>query len=592
MNFFKAGRFSLRTRALAVTALLALTFGLSGCFEVKQDTPSQTLIGTIQGKLTDSVTLQPIVGASIDIGAAKVTTDAEGKYIITNIVIPVDSTNNIKAATYKVTIDMRNVGVTPRYPDFSYDLVSILFTSGTSPATTTPVSYLKENVDFTVGKLAANISGVVADKFTLQPVAAGYTVQLVSLGSTIAGSTAINETIAGSTNTDASGNFAFANIESLRNFRIDAWNSARTITGTQTVIAPDDGATKTLSVQAKNAVLVESNDTRAPVIVSVTPEMNADIAPAATDVIYTFSKPILQTANTSTSPSVTTGLYNKVDVKFNGSKASNIAHGLAWNTSFTQLTVSIPTLAASSKYSVDLTPANALLTDSNGTTLDNTVDRRLLSFTTNGSALPSAPAAVTVVNSASLNYNSTTVVLDWLPVSGAKGYNVYRAQNYPSAAGQFQLVGSSVPSTLTSDFSDTLPATFFVTGQNKLTYTYAVTSVSADNIESANSPSVTAQDAVVPTATLPSGLASTYTITFTEPMDEISATTLSHYILTEGSAGAGNVPAIVKAVLNPGLTTVTLTLSAAAVTGNVLAVTGVTDIAGNVMLAPTPKTLP
>ena len=593
MHFTETGK----THSLS-SKLLLLTFTMlimTGCFEVKDDAPpAKPSSGTIQGKLLDSVTQQAIVGAIVNMGGATATTDAEGKYVIRDVIIPLDGTNNIKSVTYKLTLDLRNVtspvnmvntSITPRYPDFTYDYTAILFTTATVTSTTTPLSYLKENVNFNVGKQAANLAGLVADKTTLQAVAAVYTVKLISLGTTAGpGSTGVTESTVGSTLTDANGNFTFSNIESLKSFRIESWNSAQTIRGTLNVAAPVDGATKTLSVLNNNAVLVTSVDTSAPIIVRVTPEMNADIAPAATDVVYTFSKPILQTANTSTSPSVATGLYYKVDVNFNGAKASNIQRSLSWNSTYTQLTINIASLAAASKYTVDLTPANSLLKDTSGTALDNTLDKRVLNFTTNGSITPAAPGAITVTNSASLNYNSPTVLLDWQPVSGAKGYNVYRAKNYPGAAGQLQLVGTTL-STLTSDYSDTLPVALFLEGQRKLTYTYVVTSVSADNIESAVSPSVTAQDNVAPTASIPTGLASTYTITFTEPVDEASAVNLSRYQLTQSDGSTVGVPTVTSAILNVGLTTVTITLNAITLTGNALAVTGVTDISGNVMIA-------
>ncbi|OGS99455.1 MAG: hypothetical protein A3K04_06160 [Gallionellales bacterium RBG_16_56_9] len=352
--------------------------------------------------------------------------------------------------------------------------------------------------------------------------------------------------------------------------------------------SPADGETRTLSIQGNDAVFVASTDVLAPAIISVTPEQNADIAPAATNVVFTFSEPILQTADTSTSPSVPTGLYNTVAVNFNGAKASNIARSLSWNATSTQLTVNIPALAASSRYSVSLAGTGTALRDANNNAVTNiaTAGKGVLSFTTNGSTTPAAPAAVTVTNSASLNYNSPTVLLNWLPVSGAKAYNVYRAQNFAGASGQLQLVQpvAGQPSTLTSNFSDAVPnsPTFpFVSSQSKLTYTYVVRSVSTDNVESADSIPVTVQDNVVPTATIPAGLAATYTITFIEPVDEATATTLANYVLTQGVAAS--VPVVSNAVLNANLTTVTLTLSAATVAGNTLTITGVTDIAGNAM---------
>jgi len=569
-------------RTIFYAVVLGLVLDLPGCFDTKADPVPQVSTGTIQGKLLDSMTQQPIVGALISVGGTTATTDTNGKYTIANCEIPLDTnTQNKKivAANYKFAIDLRSVTspvnmatATLRYPDFSYDVVSLDFSKGNS-STTNPINYELTNVDFKVGKLSATLIGVVADKNTLLPVPAGYTVNLVSLGST---SISGNEYISGSTLTDANGAFTFANIEALRNFRIDAWNPGQTFRGSRSVTAPADGVTKTLSVQTNDAVLLASTDTLSPTIISVTPQMDADVAPAATDVVFTFSEPILQTADTNTSPSVATGLYNKVSVNYMGSKVSNsstsssIAHTLAWNSSFTQLIISIPSLAASSKYTIDLTPANALLLDINGNALNNTIDKRVLNFTTNGAALPVAPSVVTVVNNSSLNYNSTTVLLDWLPVSGAKGYNVYRAQNYPNAAGQLQHIGS-FPSTLTSDFSDTLPAAAFVSGQNKLTYTYVVASVSADGIESTGSPSVTAQDNVAPTAVIPVGLSAIYTITFSEPVDEVSAVDTLNYSVTGG-------PTVSSVVLNPGLTTVTLTLSTSTVLS--ISISRVKDIAG------------
>ena len=590
MNSYKFGWFLQRVSVYAV--LTGLLLGLTACFETKEDTTTPQSTGTIQGNLIDSVTQQAVVGAIVDMGGSTATTNIDGKFEISNVKIPFDANGNINTSIYKVTIDMRSVtaplnmagAVAPqRYPDFLYDIVTLSFATANSTSNTSPINYLIQNVDFKVGKLAATMAGIVADKNTLQTVAAGYTVKLYSLG---ASGGSGNETIVGSTLTDTNGAFTFANIESLRDFRIDAWNADQTYRGSQNVTAPVDGGIRNLSVQTNDAVLVVSTDTLSPTIISVTPQMDADIAPAATDVVFTFSEPILQTVNTGTSPSITAGLYNKIDVKFmgakvsNGATASNIAHTLAWNSTFTRLTISIPSLAASSMYTVDLTPADALLLDLNGNALNNTVDRRVLNFTTNGSVTPVAPTPVTVVNSSSLNYNSPVVLLNWLPVSGAKAYNVYRAQNFTSAAGQLQHVGSN-PSTFTSDFSDTLPAAAFVFGQSKLTYSYVVTSVSADNIESATSPAVTAQDNVAPTAIIPSGLAASYVISFSEPVDETTAVTLPNYVLTQGAAAS--VPIVSSAVLNAGLTSVTLTLSASTATGNILTITGVSDIAGNAM---------
>lgn len=634
MNIFNMSVFSLRSRAsaLAVVALLGLSIGLSGCKGSKGDPGAVAAAqptGTIQGVLADNVTHQPIVGAIVDIGVATATTNADGQFVMRNVVVPVDAANNVNAAAYVATIDLRRVTspvnmasatATPRYPDFHYKKINItftsLYTSAASATTATPVTGLIANVDFPVGKLAATITGVVADSLTLQPVAAGYIVKLVSLDSwqptaTDTGMGAI-ENVVGSTTTDASGNFTFANIESKQSFRIDAWNAAQTIKGSgigvlnagTAVVAPADGQTKTLSIQSNTAVLVASTDVLAPTIISVTPEQNADIAPGSANVVFTFSEPILQTADTSTSASVPTGLYNTVAVNYAGAKASNIAHSLSWDATSTQLTVTIPTLAAASKYTVSLAGTGTTLKDANNNVVTNiaTAGKGALSFTTNGSATAAAPAAVTVVNSASLNFNSPSVLLNWSPVSGAKAYNVYRAQNYPGVTGQYQQIQPAIVlpgavSTLTSDFADTLPVASFVSGQNMLTYSYVVRSVNMDNVESADSTAVTAQDLVKPTATIPAvttppvlpavAPAVTLTITFSEPVDEATATTLTNYGMSNAVGFVGAIPAVTNAILNPGLLTVDLTLSATPVVGNVITITGVKDIAGNTMTGAT-----
>jgi hypothetical protein len=598
-------------------ALLGLSFGFAGCKGPKGDPGTLSAAqptGTIQGGIRDAVTNQPIVGAIVDIGVARAATNADGQFVMSNVVVPVDANNNVNAPAYNATIDLRsvtspvamaNTTATPRYPDFHYGIIPITFTSlfntGGTTTAATPVTGLIANVAFFPGKLAANITGVVADSVTRQPVGAGYTVKLVNAGTgpnapnsaTSTGGTGAAENVVGSTTTDANGNFAFANVESLQNFRIDAWNAAQTFRGSVNVTSPADGETKALSIQGNNTVLVASTDVLAPTIISVTPEQNADIAPAATSVVFTFSEPILQTAETSTSASVPTSLYNTIAVNFAGAKAGNIPYSLSWNATSTQLTVAIPSLAASSKYTVSLAGTGTALKDLNNNVVTNiaTAGKGVLSFTTNGSATPTAPANVTVTNSASLNYNSPTVLLDWTPVSGAKAYNVYRAQNFAGATGQLQLLQpvAGQPSALVSSFSDAVPnsPTFpFISGQNKLTYSYVVKAVSADNVESAASTTVTAQDNVAPTATIPlvttpaiPAPTVTLTITFSEPVAEVSAANPANYALAIG--GGASVPTINSVAFNTNLTSVTLTMSTAPVAGNTLTVTGVTDIAGN-----------
>lgn len=618
MNLAQVGATSLRARinALAAFALLGLSLGLVGCTgDIGATGPSgasSTLsaTGTIQGRLIDSASQQPIVNALVDIGVASASTNAQGQFVLTNVPVAVDDNNNDNADSYRVTInmksvtspvDMTNTAATPRYADFAIKDIDVSFTSPyTVGGSAVPVTGLVANAEFGVGKLAATITGAVINGTTRVSVGAGYTVKLVSTYSEISGGDA-NGTgtgswgdIAGTTTTDANGNYTFANIESMQYFNIEAFNTAQTMRGNMYIEAPADGETKIL-IQ-NNPILVASTDNLAPRVASVTPEQNSDISTVGgVSVVYTFSEPIKQTPLTSTSASIPGSLYYTVDVNVGALKASNIVRTLAWNATFTQLTVTIPTLAASYNYSVTLATTGASLQDANNQTVTNlgVAGKGLLNFTTNGSATPVAPV-IAVVAPLSLNFNSTVVSLDWPAVSGAKSYNVYRSQNYPSAAGQPTRV--NVAANLVSSYADTVPASPtvpFVNGQQKLTYSYTVRSVSADGAESANSNSVTAEDKVAPTAPGVAAFAtgaSTYTVLFGEPMDETTAETVANYALTQG-ASATAPATITSAVLQSDLVNVIITLSGPTVTGNILSVTTIPDIAGNPMTGAT-RTFP
>lgn len=614
MNDYMVKVLSLRARAsaLAIAALFGLSLGLSGC---KGDAgpagaagsaaATQQATGTIQGGLVDSVTYQPIVGAVMDIGVAKATTNENGEFAFYNVPVPVDANNNAMAPRFRMIISMKgvtspvnmaNAAASPRYADNYGKVIELsftpLYTAGSS-VTAVPVTGLVATTGLMVGKLAASISGTVADSVTKQAVGAGYTVKLVSTSPDFGTSgTGALENVVGSTTTNASGNFSFANIESLKDFRIDAWNTTQTMRGSKTVTSPADGETRTLAIQNNNgAVLVASTDALPPTIISVTPELNADIAPTGgVNVVFTFSEQIKQTADTGSSAnpptaSASTGLYNTVAVNYMGAKASNISHSLSWNAAMTQLTVSIPTLAEASKYQVSLAGTGTTLKDLSGNTVTNiaTVGEGVLDFTTNGSATPTAPT-IALVSPLSIDFNSALVNLDWMPVSGAKSYNVYRAQNYPSAAGQLQKVGS----VLSSAFSDPVPASpiySFVSGQNKLTYSYVVTSVSADNIESLGSAPVTAEDMVKPTAGLFMVTPTEIMAVFNEPVDEASATALTNYSLLSAAPPLVATTLAITSVALTSPTTVLITVPVAVAAGNYLSVSGVKDIAGNTMTA-------
>ncbi len=635
-----------KTGFILLAAIIALTLSILGCDKKTTNyygggaaTGGDMPMGTIQGYLIDSVTQDPIAGAVIDIGVAKTTTAADGQYVIENVPTNLESiiTTPVAAAgtagnqtvtttytgSYYMTIDLRNVTspvamtstATPRYPDFSYDtvtaqyqIISNIDTSGSGSIGSTPLTVTQKvtNKMLSVGKLAANIAGVVAygsstpGGLALQPVGSGWTVKLVSNGSSDSegstGGTGAASNVVQTATTGANGDFTFSNIESLQNFTIQAWNASGTYSnGTGvTVSAPADGETKQLAVQTNDAIFVVATDSLSPAIIAVSPENNADItSTGGANVVFTFSEPILQDAyatvlSNNAAFGTANGLYNDVAVNFNGVKAGNIAHTLSWDSTRTILTVAIPTLAPSSKYTVDIHLA-ALMDDAGkcvDTDADNTCDiaqaadsgarNNIVNFTTNGGATAAAPSVV-LTDSASLDQADTTnftniPCLDWLPVSGAKFYNVYRTRNEVWGAtvntGAAQLMTASAISA--SGWCDAA-VTFVEHDQVKLTYDYTVKSVNSEGTESDGSTAVNAKDVIG------ANLANTgsfvgqindsddqITIYFNEQLDEATAETAANYSLTGIS---GTVPTIASAVYNGwdavnSRSSVTLTLSA------------------------------
>jgi Bacterial Ig-like domain len=615
--------------------ILASSVAMTGCNQPSNDSnvsnvtslSSITPTGTIQGNLIDAVTEKPIVGAVIDIGLATATTNQDGQFVLRNI--PATNIGTAAAAgttltgTYQVSINLKGVTspvkmsdatITDRYPDFSFKTAQVFYTSDQGH----PLTGVANGVQFMVGKQSANIAGVATDK-NGKPVAAGLTVTLYSAVDQQNSATGnannpipVPGSVLGTTTTDTSGKFAFANIEAGIPIIITVQDTAGTLLGRRSLNSPNENATLTLSFLASTEILVKSTDIVPPVVVSVTPASYSDITPVATNVVFTFSKPIKQTSDTAAvSPSTNpNGLYQLVDVNFTGPKplTSNLAHTLSWSADFTQLIVAIPALGVSSMYTVDITPAvNAgILTDAAGNfvdalaaspatltdppfpfTLGNQYALNLTdSFTTNGGATALAPT-IALVNAASINAASmtsppVTPTLDWLPTSGAMGYNIYRATNRVWGAGATIIAGAAVKINTNGlilgsggpDVSFTLAGLDYVdnTGAGALTYTYTVKAVNSDGTESAASNAVTAADVVAPSlwpdgavvcggpaATCVNGKIIAITVPFDEQMDKTSAQTVANYTST--------VATFSRAAYTPGdftvptAATVTLTLT-------------------------------
>jgi hypothetical protein len=205
---------------------------------------------------------------------------------------------------------------------------------------------------------------------------------------------------------------------------------------------------------------------------------------------------------------------------------------------------------------------------------------------------PAAVNTLAVTNRATLNVLVPNPIVDWLPVASAKSYNVYRATSLAGGAyGAFERIATVT----NSDFTDNVN---FVDLDLKVSYKYMVRPVSRDNIESADSTSVAgtdiAQDNTTPSVASVGIVTGSRTVTvfFDEEMDEASAETLTHYVLaaTTGAnapATAPTIPALSSAIYNRLANSVTLTYASNVPAGTTLTVTGVTDVAGNVVTTDT-----
>jgi len=595
--------------------------------------------GTIQGIVRDSVTLQPIVGAKVSIGVTTATTDAYGQYILADVPATSDALNGSIADMYRMTVDLRSVtspvamatATTGKYPDFVYHDVELNYTSmndstpcpdfvpddadidsdsnndlstcGTNATNhDTPVEGMVASVTTTVGKLDANISGVVAgcdssgfeDEF-FTPVAAGYIVKLYSNSGIVSDSDGNSSSgqdnhLIGQTTTDTAGAFSFSNVEANLNVTITADSTDGTRVDSINNTTPADGLTLALTVQKSTALHVCPNDAHGPEIVAISPEPASDQTPGSTSVAITFSEAVKDTPTASTDASLVGSLYDDIEVNFEGDKAGNVAYSLAWNTARTVLTATFTT-GSSSLYTVRITNMDSRFTDDNnvaaamGICDDDSVVAALTGnpygvvadagstdctvyFSTGGGATPAATTSLTVTNATSQNVGSTSALLDWPVISGAKSYNVYCRQDQLYQDSTTQAGAMEYVTNVTASTYNLNPSTLVVSGgsagyiatgnEHGLQYACLVRGYNSDLVEGADSNTVTIKDAVGPSITAASavisdgdadGNADTVRITFNETLGETSAETASNYVF---AVDTGTAPTTTGAVLCSG----------------------------------------
>jgi hypothetical protein len=548
-------------RRVSVLVALLAAAGIAGCkgsdstsTSVSAPGPSTLApFGTIQGRLTDRVTNQPVVGAVLSIGLAAAATDANGQFVIPNVPATRDALNSSVTGSYLITIDLQRVsspvamGSNPAiaYPKFAYASANVVYTSlddtnGTQPGAgsgsnhDTPVVGLVASVDLDVAKLAAAFTGVVYGCDTAPavlsqtPVGAGYIVRLFDHGDSLNSGSGADQYVVAVTSTDANGAFSFSNVESLKAFDFETQDALRTFYDRVNNIGSlADGLTQPVKLYAC------TTDNVGPMVVAISPEPGADVTPATTTVVtFTFNEAIKQTSLTSTIAGIPGNLYEKIQVYHAGDKAGNVAYTLAWDESRTHLSVTFAT-APSGKYYIRLVNmGGGILTDSNlnpatiGMCPDDTVAAAAgytivggadadandctAYFSTSGAPNASAPTNLVVLNASTLDATATTPHLDWLPAVGAKAYNVYlqcfQWPTYPvgatgsvgaNAEAGTQTLLTNVP-IATTEYTPGAPLPLIEGDSIPLACTYTVKGVNSDKIENPVGVSVNVSDKVAP----------------------------------------------------------------------------------------------
>lgn len=559
------------------------------------NTTTPTLV-TLQGQLTDAATGEPIVNAKIDIGSRTAFTNSSGHYEIANVqansgtTVARDYQATITLTGVTAPINMTNAATAPRYPNIKFTMP--VAASGT-----------QGNHDFKVGKLSATIKGVVGDS-TLLPLG-GATVELQDNTAGMVGNV-LRTTTANAT----TGDYAFANIEAGVDYKLVGHSSDASKQGNITTGKLADNQTLQLPLSSTPALILSAVDTYSPRIIKVSPENNADIAPGAVNVVFTFNEPIKQDVYSIPNLSVTDNIFHDINVSYGGRKAAgNYAHTMSWNSTFDALTINLPATGTSSKFTVDLSllsPTTTGTTTTLGKLKDlsnNGLERspvltagNLLAFTTNGGVL-AVPPVIASPDAPSLDRNATSVTLDWLPAAGAnKGYNIYRSTSNSLASGVaepfIQIAGPVTASTYT-DTQTLSQFNLLPLPEVAQSYAYRVTSINSDLIESAPSNEVLVKDGVAPTPigtsgicvapgsnslainTTPPTLTSNGQVqfTFSEPLAAVAVETLANYVGVNISAAKLTSP-----------TTVVLDFSAPITCLNIYNVVlgnGITDVAGN-----------
>ncbi len=561
--------------------------------------------GTITGLVRNNVTNEPVAGAKISLGyngsVQSTTSDSAGAFSFADVPAGqyMDVTGvPVFSGSYTLTVSLvaRNAAQTDqnkKYRNYYYRTVTITFTS-LGAGDSTSVNGMVGSVSLGISYLNTTVKGQVVDQ-KMQPLP-GALVTLYDM--TVVPAVAMAQTA-----TAANGSYSFSNVDNGLTIQITALSHDGSLEGSLpfSYTLPANVTTDSLrsGVSSERIMALPVDDTN-PYVASISPENNSDVATANLQIVYTFSEPIKQTAYTRTDlPAGSNTIIDDIVLNFLGMKKASgaIDFTAAWNSTFSQLTITPGGLTGSSRYSLDLTAAfnSGKITDAAGNVLVNntkiTGDFEALQFTTSGAS--TAPAVPTVARRSvpgyydNLDYNGGTVGLEWAYDANARSYNIYKSVN----GSPYQLLQSDFYGVQFAENSGSLVVP--LNAANPLSagsVSYQVRAVSKDLVETTSSNTITVTDAVAPrlinAAVAAAGTNSwIYTLSFSEPLKVSTAENVSNYLFTNTGAVTFTKTAANYIGFSGGVyvVQVSVTTSAAPVAGYSLTVAGSTDLAGNGM---------
>ncbi|MFA6456804.1 MAG: carboxypeptidase regulatory-like domain-containing protein [Bacteroidota bacterium] len=598
---------------------IAILFS-AGCDELKKDennpvTPGTTTVvnyntlkpvGTISGKIIDRHTEKPVNGAVVSVGfnggVTTTSTDASGSFSFANVPCNKDATTGITTGTYHLTVSLVEVNKSipenePKYREFYINtILNVTFIDlNNEDSAKVPVEGLAANIRFDVGKMNATINGSVVDERYV--AVNGATVYLKEP----------NGDVLQTTQTDGNGKYTFNKVEGGTTVDIEALSADGILEGSLNTFLSLPINKNTINLrQQVNAerILITQADNVNPYVTLITPENQSDVNPNSLTITYKFSEPVKQTPYTTDKAPLGLGtLIDDIHVNFVGMKKStgNISLTIAWDTTFTLLTVTPKDIVGSAKYQVDISAALGNMTDraNNGFVASPVIgDFENLNITTNGtSTLPGAPSLTRRQNSglgySPLNFTGGTVGLDWNFDANARSYRIYRSINGES----YKLLADNVMDTRYDDNTGNLVSSYNPPVDRDpyaaFSVSYKVYGISKDLMEGAVSNIITVKDEVAPqvSSTIIDSSASITSgeyvyIRFTEPLAKTAAQANENYSVVNSGGGEGTVvlESVYMGYDNISLQyVVRLTLTKGSIeAGDVLIVnSGVVDLAGN-----------